>query len=75
MTVSSNSLTIVSSVIALAHELNLKVIAEGVETEAQLDILKSLGCNEMQGYLAYRPLPLDKLEEVLDKNGICQILT
>lgn len=67
MTVSPDSLTIVSSVIALAHELNLKVIAEGVETEEQLTLLKQLNCDEIQGYIAYRPLSLDKLEELLAK--------
>ncbi len=65
VTVRSDDLTIVSSVIALAHGLNLKVIAEGVETEEQLKLLKLLNCDELQGYIAYRPLPLEKLEEVL----------
>jgi len=67
MTVNPDSLTIVSSVIALAHGLNLKVIAEGVETEEQLKLLKQLKCDEIQGYITYRPLPLEKLEEVLAK--------
>lgn len=67
MTVNPDSLMIVSSVIALAHGLNLKVIAEGVETEEQLNLLKQLKCDEIQGYIAYRPLPLEKLEEVLAK--------
>jgi EAL domain-containing protein (putative c-di-GMP-specific phosphodiesterase class I) len=67
MTLSPDSLTIVSSVITLAHGLNLKVIAEGVETEDQLKLLKQLNCDEIQGYIAYRPLPLEKLEEILAK--------
>ncbi|MGR9087456.1 MAG: EAL domain-containing protein [Gammaproteobacteria bacterium] len=62
---SSERLTIVSSVIALAHELNLKVIAEGVETGDQLDLLRRLNCDEIQGYIAYRPMPLMQLEDVL----------
>lgn len=65
MTETADSLAIVSSVITLAHGLNLKVTAEGVETEEQLKLLKLLKCNEIQGYIAHRPLPIEKLEEVL----------
>ncbi|WP_455210752.1 EAL domain-containing protein, partial [Kaarinaea lacus] len=42
--------------IAMAHSLNLKVIAEGVENKAQLEFLKSLGCDIVQGYLISKPL-------------------
>lgn len=48
---------IASGVVNLGHSLGLVVIAEGVETPAQLDILRRLGCDEIQGYLYSRPLP------------------
>ncbi len=48
---------IVSTIIALAHSLKLKVVAEGVETEEQARILRELHCDEIQGYLLTRPLP------------------
>lgn len=47
---------IVSSMIALAHELRMRVVAEGVESAAQLDILARMGCDEVQGYLLARPI-------------------
>jgi EAL domain-containing protein (putative c-di-GMP-specific phosphodiesterase class I) len=48
---------IASAVIALAHSLHLTVVAEGVETEAQLDFLRESGCDSWQGYLCSRPVP------------------
>ena len=47
---------IVASIIDLAHNLNLKVVAEGVETHDQVETLRSLGCNQMQGYLFSKPV-------------------
>lgn len=47
---------IVSSIIALAHNLELKVIAEGVEDGQQLSLLKKLGCDQIQGYLISKPI-------------------
>ncbi|WP_369125215.1 EAL domain-containing protein [Alicyclobacillus fastidiosus] len=60
---------IVSSVINLAHNLKLTVVAEGVETQEQLSFLKNAGCNQIQGYLYSRPLPVGEFESVL-RSGV-----
>lgn len=52
--------TIISSMIAMAHELGLEVVAEGVETEAQKAFLMTSGCDELQGYLYGKPMPADQ---------------
>jgi EAL domain-containing protein (putative c-di-GMP-specific phosphodiesterase class I) len=49
--------SIVEAVIALAHGLRISVVAEGIETEAQFEILRAMGCDVGQGYLFARPLP------------------
>ena len=51
---------IVEAVLLLGARLNLAVVAEGVETEAQLDALRRLGCGLVQGYLTGRPMPEDQ---------------
>jgi EAL domain-containing protein (putative c-di-GMP-specific phosphodiesterase class I) len=50
---------IVRAILAMAHALRLKVVAEGVETEKQLGFLRKIGCDEVQGYLLSKPLPAD----------------
>jgi diguanylate cyclase (GGDEF)-like protein/PAS domain S-box-containing protein len=61
----SNDAAIVLAVIAMAHSLKLKVIAEGVETADQMNYLKSSGCDLMQGYLFSRPIPVEEFEKML----------
>lgn len=56
---------IASAIIAMAHSLNMRVIAEGVETQAQLDFLRSRDCDEMQGYLFSRPIPATEFAAML----------
>jgi EAL domain-containing protein (putative c-di-GMP-specific phosphodiesterase class I) len=61
--------SIVAATIALAHSLDMTVVAEGVETEAQLDVLRSQGCDEVQGYLFGRPLPAQDFEKLLEQGN------
>ena len=54
------------SIIQLGHSLQLTVIAEGVELDAQLAFLSESGCDEVQGYLYSRPVPAEQLAQLLD---------
>jgi diguanylate cyclase (GGDEF)-like protein/PAS domain S-box-containing protein len=65
----ADAMSLVSTIISLAHSLRLKVIAEGVETEEQAKILRLLRCDEMQGYLVSKPLPVDQLLALLRKQS------
>ncbi|CAN5396721.1 hypothetical protein BH11PSE11_BH11PSE11_12990 [soil metagenome] len=69
--ITSNSYdsTIVKAVIALAHSLNLKVVAEGVEQEAELAFLRAQDCDEIQGYYYSRPVVPEVLSLLLQKGG------
>ncbi|MDB5745601.1 MAG: signaling protein, partial [Massilia sp.] len=58
---------IAMAVISLGHKLNLRVIAEGVETEQQRAFLRENECDEMQGYLFSRPVPADEIEAMFDR--------
>ena len=56
---------IIKAVMAIAHSLQLAVVAEGVETQAQIDFLVGLGCTTVQGYMLGRPLPAEATAELL----------
>ena len=63
----SSDQAIVRTIIAMAQSLNLEVIAEGVETEEQKNILLRNGCNHYQGYLFGKPVPIEVFEEKLQQ--------
>ena len=56
---------LVHAMINLAHNLSLEVVAEGVETAKQLALLRSYGCDQVQGYLISKPLPMPELVNYL----------
>jgi len=61
----STDAAITSAIISMGNSLDLKVIAEGVETEGQFDMLKEKHCDEMQGYLFSKPVPVEEVAELL----------
>jgi diguanylate cyclase (GGDEF)-like protein/PAS domain S-box-containing protein len=63
----SKNVEIVGTIMNLATGLSMNVVAEGVETQEQLDNLRQMGCNSAQGFFFSRPLPADKIEELLAK--------
>ena len=67
ITLDSNVETIVQAIIAMAHSLNMKVVAEGVETKEQREFLLLNSCDELQGYLFSPPVPEEKFVELLEK--------
>ena len=62
---SDDSAAIATAIIALGHSLRLKVVAEGVEHEHQLDFLRAKNCDEYQGYLYSKPIPADAFEGLM----------
>jgi diguanylate cyclase (GGDEF)-like protein/PAS domain S-box-containing protein len=61
----ANDVAIVRAIVTLGHSLNLSVVAEGVETQAQLELLTSIGCDEMQGFLYSAPGTASELQTML----------
>ena len=69
-----DTMTMVQTIISLAHSLRLKVVAEGVDSEDQAKYLRLLRCDEMQGYLFSRPVPFDQMSALLTQGTRGQIL-
>jgi len=60
---------ILGAIIKIAHTLEIPVVAEGVETKAQLALLKQMKCDAVQGYMFGRPAPSDKATDMLVENA------
>jgi len=73
--VSEADAAITRAIITMAHGLNLLVIAEGVETQAQMDFLKAHQCDEIQGYLISRPVPAAQLTDFLREHTKIEALS
>ena len=67
ITTNSNDAVLVKVIVSMAHGLGLKVIAEGVETEAQCEIMRTSGCDEIQGYFFSKPVDTQAIEALLDE--------
>jgi EAL domain-containing protein (putative c-di-GMP-specific phosphodiesterase class I) len=67
MTLDRKSAAVMRSMVSLGAELDMEVIAEGVETEVQQQMLKDLGCPQVQGYLLGRPMPAEQAQAVLGR--------
>jgi diguanylate cyclase (GGDEF)-like protein len=65
----ANDMAIIRAIIAMGHELGLKVVAEGVETLEQLEFLRSIKCDAIQGYFFSRPLPPDQVTQLWQLGG------
>jgi EAL domain-containing protein (putative c-di-GMP-specific phosphodiesterase class I) len=63
---SAEDAAIVRSIITLGHSLGMLVVGEGVETQGQMDLLRALGCDEVQGFLLGRPQPADVVSAQLE---------
>jgi EAL domain-containing protein (putative c-di-GMP-specific phosphodiesterase class I) len=68
----SQSAAIVRAIIGLGHGLNLPVVAEGVETKEQLEVLAREACDEVQGYLIGRPGPIENYAEVVGRKPVAK---
>jgi len=64
---SKEGLVFFQAIVSMAHALGMAVVAEGVETEAELRLLQDLACNEVQGYFISRPLPADEVVNLMRK--------
>jgi diguanylate cyclase (GGDEF)-like protein len=67
ITTSSDDAAITTAIIAMAHALGLKAVGEGIETQAQREVLRRQGCDSMQGYLFSRPVPAAELPALLSQ--------
>jgi EAL domain-containing protein (putative c-di-GMP-specific phosphodiesterase class I) len=65
----SNTVVLVDIMNQLAHAVGLRTIIEGIETEEQMNIIRLLACDEMQGYLIARPMPATEIEDLISRGA------
>ena len=75
ITIDSDEAAIVSAISNLSHGLNFNVVAEGVETEAELDVIRQLKCDEVQGYYFCRPMAAEDINEWLRERNNSKTVT
>lgn len=68
MMVSEKGRLILEYVVAMADKLGLELLAEGVETEEQVELLRKIGCDNVQGYYYAKPMPVEDFFELLQKD-------
>jgi EAL domain-containing protein (putative c-di-GMP-specific phosphodiesterase class I) len=66
LTTNTEDKTITGAIITMGKSLDLTVVAEGVETQEQIDFLRAHGCDEFQGYYAHKPMPADEFAQLLE---------
>jgi EAL domain-containing protein (putative c-di-GMP-specific phosphodiesterase class I) len=69
MMISPDARAIVKAITMLAHELGMAIVAEGVENEHQVDILREFGCDQLQGYLFSKPIEAGAVTQLLQKSA------
>ena len=70
LTTDANDVVLVQSAVDLGHNLGLRVVAEGVEDDATRSMLAAMGCDELQGYLISRPVPVDRFNMWLQEEKL-----
>ena len=60
---------IIKDIIKMVNNLGIKTVAEGVEQVSQVEFLREVGCDLVQGYVYYKPMPINEYEKLIDKNS------
>jgi len=70
MLTDKRTMSVVRTVVYMAKNMDLKIVAEGVETEEQLEVLRDMGCDYIQGFLLSKPIPENKFDEMLNRQTL-----